>query len=457
MIKSYFFVKGERTRKKVSLYQLFLSTTLDMTSLLYVGLLFAYSLFAFYQVGQIPDFVKQLFSLIDQFLARPEWLILPILFLPIYFISQSFNRSGVLFSSAEFLLSILPHRRNMLWFLTLIEKLLKLLLILIVVAVGIYSVTSVPISKLSLLILIIFTIMTVMTVVQWKLYQLHISWRMIVIVVAGLLASASALSQNLLVILLYGLFLIGLFIFSLRYLFTRVDWQRVIAASDFDIWNIQLMSIATKIKFQKDAQPSLWYRLEEWKRKFPYEKSFAYHRLWYIYGEKQISIILRVTGAIFLSLTVISYFKQLYFVLVVIVAIHVQTTFLVSLFKDRLYTGLVNILPWDITEFRKTFIHWALLTSLILFIPIGFYTLFYFEKRFIVYIVYAMALFYYTLQVKLQKYVDELTKRDFHLPILEGIGYALFIIFGLGAWYPLLLIVGFAVFIMIYMKLFRHM
>src|SRR5699024_3848624 len=112
---------------------------------------------------------------------------------------------------------------------------------------------------------------------------------------------------------------------------TRVDWQRVIAASDFDIWNIQFMSLATKIKFQKDEQPSLWYRLEAWKKRFPYEKSYAYNRLWYIYGEKQISIILRVTGAIFLLLSIVSYFKQLYFVLIVIIAIHVQTTFLVSL------------------------------------------------------------------------------------------------------------------------------
>src|SRR5690625_7871758 len=55
------------------------------------------------------------------------------------------------------------------------------------------------------------------------------------------------------------------------------------------LFRSQLMSVATKIKFQKDAQPSLWYRLEEWKRKFPYGKSFAYHRLWYIRSEEHTS------------------------------------------------------------------------------------------------------------------------------------------------------------------------
>src|SRR5699024_223357 len=138
----------------------------------------------------------------------------------------------------------------------------------------------------------VFIMMSSMTVVQWKLYQLHVGWRIMLLVIAGSMASIVMLSQHVASVLLYGLFIVGLFLFSLRHLFTRVDWQRVIAASDFDIWNIQFMSLATKIKFQKDEQPSLWYRLEAWKKRFPYEKSYAYNRLWYIYGEKQISIIL---------------------------------------------------------------------------------------------------------------------------------------------------------------------
>lgn len=454
MIRAYFFIKRERIRKKVSLYKLFLSTTLDMVSLFYVAILFGYGLFAFYQVGEIPEFIKQIVELIDYFFARTEWFIVPVIFLPIYFISQSFTRPGVLFSSAEYLLSILPFRRNRLWFLTYMEKLVKSLVILLPLAAIIFSVTSVSLGKLGMFVFIILIMVASMTVVQWKLYQLHVGWRVMVLFIAGLMVSTVMFSQHLSVILLYGVFLIGLCIVSLRNLFNRIDWQRVIAASDFDIWNIQFMSVATKIKFQKDAQPGLWYRLRSWKEKFPYEKSSAYNRLWYIYVEKHISIILRVTGALFLLLTIVSYFKQLYFVLIVIIAIHVQTTFLVSLFRERLYTGLVNVLPWDIVKFRKTFMNWAVLISLVLLIPTGFYTVFYFEKWFIAHFVYVLVLFYYMLNIKLQKYIDELTQQDFHPQVLEAVGYALAIVFGFSAWYPSLLIVGFGIFIIMYRKFF---
>lgn len=457
MIRTYIFVKGKRIRKKISLYKLFLSTTLDKTSLFYIAILFSYSLFAFYRIGEVPDFIKQIFGFIDNVFAHPEWLLIPLLLLPLYFIFQSFSRPGVLFSSAEFLLAILPFKRQRLWLLTFLEKLLKSLFIILVVATIIFIVTTVSTGKLSVLVLIVLLIVASMTVVQWKLYQLHVGWRLMIFLVTSSFASIVVFSQHVMAILLYGLYLGGLLVFSLRRLFTRVDWPRVIAASDFDIWNMQLMSLATKIKFQKDAQPSLWYRLKDWKKEFPYEKTFPYNRLWYIYGEKQISIILRVTGAQFLLLMVVSYFKQLYFLLIIIVVIHVQTTFLVSLFRERLYTGLVNVLPWDIEEFRNTFIHWANLVSLVLLIPTGFYTVFYFDKWFIAYVVYVMAMFYYMLHIKLQKYIDELTKKDFHPHLLEGVGYVLLIIFGLSAWYPLLLVVGFVIFVTMYMKFFRKL
>lgn len=443
MFKSYSFIQRNRMRKKADIYKLFLSITLDFTSILYLAILLGYALFAFYQVGEVPEFFQQLIALLSNVLENNKQLIWLFSFLPIYFLMQSFQRPGVVFSSAKFLLSILPHHRNRLWFLSFANKLLMTALKLSLLAAIVYVIAPLTLKRVIVLVLLTLLFILVMTIIQWKLYQLHVGVRIVIIAMTSILTSASVFTNNTFISIIYILFLSGLFYYSARNLFTSVDWSRVIAASDFLIWNMQFISQATKIKFKKDEQPSLWYRLPSWKEPFRYEKDFAYNRLWYIYGEKEVSIILRMTGALFLLVLVVSYFSQFYYTLFVAIAIHIQASLLVSLFKDRLYTGLVNALPWDLVGFQKTFSPWAMLVSLVLLIPTGFYAVFYFGKIFIFYLIYIAATFYYIVHVQVQKCIHELDDSNPYSQTYEVVAYILLLILIFSSLYPYLLIVGF--------------
>lgn len=453
MFKAYLFIKNKRLRKKINLYKVFLSITLDATSIFYVTVLLGYSLFAFIQIGEAPAFIQETLNFISNVLVDYHLLLSVVVFLPVYFIVQSFQRPGIIFSSAEFLLSILPHKRSQLWMLSLIEKIMKLFLIISFVAAIIYIVTPIPLSTIIIYIFILLIIVTGMTIIQWKLFQVHIWWRVMVIIFLGLMAGMYSISENKFVLAMYLIILITLFYVSLRNLFTAVDWKRVIASSDFLIWNMRFISQATKIKFKKDAQPSLWYRLKDWKKKFPYEKDFAYHRLWYIYVEKQIGMILQVTGALFLLLSVGSYFREFYFVMIIAVAIHIQTNLLVSIFKDRLNTDIVTLLPWDIRRFHQTFIGWAILISVLLLAPAGIYAVYHFGGLFIIYLLFICGAFYNLLHIKLRKYAHELDKRHDYSSTSETIGYFLLLILIISAIYPYLLIIGYLILIIALKKI----
>lgn len=452
MFKSYLYIKHKRIRKKTKLYRLYCSIILDATSLIYIAVLFGYGLFAIYHNGGIPAFIPQAISYMTKALENESYILTFSAFLPLLFLNKSFRQAGLLFSSAEYLLSILPHSRKKLWRLLYLEKIMKIFIGLSLLGLLLLAISSLSLNHIALLVMIVLLITMVMTVIQWKLFQLHIIWRMTTLVFVSLLAGAYALTQFTSLLFGYSLVLICLFILSLRHIHTDVDWRRVIATSDFQIWNMPLISQATKVKFKQDAQPSLWYRLNSWKEKFPYRKEVAYHRLWYIYGEKQIVLLLQVTGALFLLLLVVSYFSSIYYLIFLVIAIYIQTSFLVSLFRDRLFSGLVNILPWDLEQFKQTFTTWALLISTPLLVPTGFYAFIHFEILFIFYLVYTIIIFYYLLDRKLEKVMYVIDKSTSSRNMFGNVSYLLFIILLVSAVYPAALLVGYGFFLIIYIR-----
>lgn len=455
MLKTYLFVRRERSRKKASLYKQLFSITLDWQTIPYLLILAGYFIYAFVQVDEMPLFLQQINVHFVNLLQQKDNIIFGFSIVPILYVVQSFQRPGVLFSSSEFLLSILPHRRETIWLYSALERFIKYFFILVIVASGIYIFSSIVLAKIISYLFLLWIFMICLTFIQWKVFQLHIVWKFTLLILFSLFNSIYLLSGNLIFILLYGMTLIVILIFSLRNLFTNIDWHKVTVTSDFLIWNMALISHATKIKFKKDEQPGLWYQFKGWKERFPYAIEIAYNRIWYIYGEKQISVILQVTGGLFLLILVPSYFREIYFVIFVVVAIHIQTTFLISFFQDRLNSDLMNILPWNLSELRKTFTYWSMFVSIFLLIPSVFYAHYYFAKLSLVYVVFIMLLFYYTIHVKLQKYLHEIDCRYLFSETDEIAMYALFLLFVFSGKYPFLLLFAYVVLIALYSKQFK--
>lgn len=442
MFSSYYFVKKYRMRKKIKLYKLFLSVTVDLTSIMYSFILLGYLLFAFYQVGEMPAFIEQSLIYIENFLMSTEKLLFLFAIVPVYFTIKSFNHPGVLFSSAEQFLTILPYSRQRIWVLSCIDKLLRVFVIVSLILLFIYMLTDLSLGRIGLLMICTLLLSTMMTIIQWKLYQLHTSKRILFNVIISVSSSIYSLTSFYFILLVYSIVLCGMFLYSLRHLFSNIAWQRVIATSDYHIWNMRFISQATKVRFKKEGDPGLWYRFKEWKRPFPYEISSVYGRLWYVYIEKEIGIILQMTGALFLFLSIASYFNPFYYGLAVAITIHIQAEFMRSLFKERVQSGLIQVLPWNLTRFRATFLAWAILLSLLHLIPIGFYSYYYFSSYFLIYFVYIGLLYYLILYSKLQKSIAELNNQYWYR-WKEGLGYFCLIILLSSVWHPYIMIIGY--------------
>src|SRR5690625_2522770 len=123
MIKPFLFLKRNRLRKKGEIYKLLLAISLDMTTMFYSLLLIGYFAVAFYFEGQVPTYLIELMNQFATILEGRIWLIVTII--PIAYLYDSIKRPGVLFSSAEYMLTILPYERKHVWVLVAIDKWLK--------------------------------------------------------------------------------------------------------------------------------------------------------------------------------------------------------------------------------------------------------------------------------------------------------------------------------------------
>src|SRR5690625_1765372 len=154
-----------------------------------------------------------------------------------------------------------------------------------------------------------------------------------------------------------------------RNLFNKMDWKRVTASCDYKLWNMIIISRASRTSFKKERQYSIWQRLSFWKKPFTYNNKAVYHRLWFIYFEKNIVVILQFFGAMLLLLLVFIFVKEYLFFIGLAFMIHAYSSVASTMYSDRLITGIVQVLPWDVAAYKRTFTKWVLFSGLILLLP----------------------------------------------------------------------------------------
>src|SRR5699024_1962662 len=373
----------------------------------------------------VQGFFHHLIGLIEGFSANRLWQIITAL--PLIYLFRAFQQPGVLFTTAEHTLTVLPHTVRQVWTMAAAERWLKAF-VAIVVAGTFYYIFSPTSWPLILAYVIILTgINMLMTIPEWKFFQLHLFLKMLIVFGLLLLNTMHFVIDSAAVGIIAIVLLVMVNLLLLPRVFEKIDWKKVTAACDFKLWNMLIVSQATKIKFRKERQYSMWQRMFFWKKPFPYRKASAYHRLWHVYLENKFGILFRLLGALFLLLAVFVFLKQELFFLAAAIAIHVSTTFLASLFLDRLQADIVQVLPWDVDLFKKTFLRWAyagsspLLISLIIYsaMNVGIWTLFQW--------IAIISSFVFLLHAKLQKNVAEWNKEREQKWGMEPVGYVLLV------------------------------
>jgi hypothetical protein len=429
LYQAYSLIKRERARRKMKMYKLAFGVMVDRTTAFYLVVLSGYVFVSAFMIGDFTNDYYEQFIMIEELAESKLWLTLTIL--PLRYLNQSFSKPGVMFSSSEYQLSLLPYSRGRIWLLSVFEKWLKL--VLIYIATGCLIVFITPISSLLVLryILLIMCFDVLMTAPQWKLYQknffIKLMWLCIMIVINFISVLLSVyLDVPIVGILLTG-FLMMINVLLIARLFKGVSWNKVTEMSDFQLWNMWIISKASDVKITRQKKYSIFQKLGIGKKAFTYQGKKIYNRLWLQYFSKKTLLLLQLIGAIFIMLIVFLFLNGLIFSIGLVIAIYVYTTSLAIFFRDRFETDILSVLPWDLPSYKRSYFKYGIVGGIILLIPVliflGVHASIWMPFQFLFY----CSSFLYIYHVKINKAIELLAKQPGKSDLNEAIGMLLLV------------------------------
>lgn len=368
LLRAYFFMKTNRLRKKGKIYKQAIDVMIDPVIAFYLLLFGGYVVVSFFILGDSIREYNDHFRLIENQARARLWLIFAIL--PIRYILQAFTKPGVVFSSAAYHLGRLPFTKAAIWFVSVIEKWLKL--ILLSVCIGSIIILATPISASTIFSYIFMLVLmdVLMTIPQWKLFQLSIlpKFGMVGVVIVINLLRLITNSPFTLGIMLGWLTMSNLYL--LRSLFKQIHWGKVIEASDHQVWNMPLIGSVSKTKFKHPKKYSIFQNSASRRKPLHYSEKAIHHRLWRIYLGKNIDLIIRTLGMLFIMLIILPFVNGWAPFLGIVIAIQAYTSVVAGFFKERFQADIVRFLPWNLQRYKQSFLKWAVYGGLILLVPV---------------------------------------------------------------------------------------
>src|SRR5690625_3561632 len=167
--KSYIFIRKNRFRKKLNMYKRAIGVMIDKTIAFYLLILVGYTLAGFFMLGDFINAFNEQFLFIEEQAIANVWLIVTIL--PLRYIMQSFSKPGILLSTSEYQLTMLPHALHHVWFLSVLEKWFKNILIYLLIGILVVGFTPISLSTVIFYFFLFVVMDVLMTIPQWKLFQ----------------------------------------------------------------------------------------------------------------------------------------------------------------------------------------------------------------------------------------------------------------------------------------------
>ncbi|MFB1051749.1 hypothetical protein [Paraliobacillus sp. JSM ZJ581] len=355
-------IQHNRSKKKRKLYKLAFGVAFDKVILAYCGFFMIMGLMIAYDtLLQFQSF----FQGIENYLSNHYYL--AIFFVVMRAVSLSFTRPGVLFSSAELMLSMLPYQRNQLWYYCAIDKHIRLSLYVILVTIVLKVFTSFSFIFLSMMLLLFITTQWLMIIPQWLLYQQSWLIKMVVIIVMGFVFSIFGFVFSFLTAqaFLVGFIIISLFIINLLFwkrIFQRVNWQTIVETNDKLIWNMFFINRMSEIKIQPPKRKGLFHhyvRNKRLKRPFPIDASKkVYDRLLLIYFSQHKDQLIKGVGGILVVMIAPIFKSEQLFGIGMAISIFLYAQISVSFFIGLFQEKLIYSLPWQIDRWKQAFLKW---------------------------------------------------------------------------------------------------
>jgi hypothetical protein len=367
-LRAYLFIKRNRIRKKSKIYKQAMGVMIDPVIAVYLIPLIGYVIVSFFIAGDFIGQYHDAFIVFETAIKDRFWLIASVL--PLRYAVQSFTRPGIVFPRAEYLLGMLTFKKSKIWFAAAAEKWLRLIILYMIA--GCVFVLMFPISARLIFtyILLLLLIDILMTIPQWKLFQLSILKKsgltaaIITIMMTGVFLSPFVTAMMIAVLLP----VINMYLSA--GLFRDVNWGRVMEISDFHIWKMPFIGKVSETKFQWGNKYSFFQNRASARKPLQYTEKAIQRRLWQIYLKKNIDLIIRTIGTLFVMLVIFPFVNGWAPYLGIAVAIHVYTSVASSFFKERFESDIVSVLPWDLQVYKRTFLNWVVYGSLVLLVPV---------------------------------------------------------------------------------------
>lgn len=361
MIETYLFLKKARFKKKLGLYKQALLLTLDFTSVFYMSLLVGYFIYSIVSEGGLFVSIRSAFNFLD---TNMLIMLTPLL---LYFLvinlMKGIKQSGVTFSESDYKLLMLPYEPKNIWIILLVERLFGALIKYSVLGLIVAVLTPLSLKMISLLIGYLLIINGLSTVVEWKMFNLHLIKKLLIIIGAGLVVIG--LSFLPIEIALFSLLIVLLVINLLLYkrLYKNIDFEAVVLAGNYKTWNIPFVSYMSKTKTVKKERQTALTKFKFFEKPLNYQTNAVNKRMLYLYLENNLKSILQLIGVLII-LIVVAYFKITdYMYFIVALSIIIYASFSNTFFRGFLQTKLIEILPFRMNDYKKVFLKGVLILN----------------------------------------------------------------------------------------------
>ncbi|MBC5636972.1 hypothetical protein H8S33_09090 [Ornithinibacillus sp. BX22] len=408
--QAYWLIRRGRARKKMKVYKKMMALSFDLTTSLYSLIVGGYVFASIFIFNDFLAAYQDQFLFIEEQLTERFWLIFSIL--PLRYVFQSFRNPGILITSSEYQLAMLPYEMKRIVLFTALEKWVKLLLKYAIVSAAIILITPIKPEIIVVYLAVFWLIELLMTIPQWKLFQVRFIPRFILFVVLILVNFLGTVTQVNMIIsfIVFTIVVLSNFLLFKR-MFTNINWGRVTEVNDFLVWNMPAVSKATKVKFKRQRKHNLFLNRASRKKPFVYTDSAIYRRLWLQHFRGNIEYIVQVIGGLVLAITVLSFFNEFLGMILIALSIHIYTAFCASLFVDRFHSGIVQVLPWNIESYRRTMRRWAIIGFIPVLIPITIIAVILYSWWSITFLLLVISLYMIHYMSKMDNAFESLNKR----------------------------------------------
>lgn len=365
---AYWFIRSNRFRKKRTIYNMLISLSIDKTTAVYSLIVGGYVFASIFIFNDFLDLYQEEFQFIEQQAEERFWLVLTIV--PLRFIFQSFRHPGVLITSSEYRLGMLPYSIQRIGLYCAAEKWLKQFVIYSLISTLIVVLT--PINSLLVwsYFFLFWCIEILMTVPHWKLFQARFITKLLLLLLLFSLNVIGVITNNTKIISITILVIVVISnVLLIPKLYNNINWGKVAEVNDYLIWSMPIIARATKIKFKRQSRFNILQNSPSRKMPFAYKREDIHKRLWFQHFRGNLELVVKVVGTLFLTIVILNHVHDIAVLIGIALSIHVYTTFVASLFIDRFHSGIVEVLPWEVEDYQKTVKRWVLYGSIPLALP----------------------------------------------------------------------------------------